>query len=73
MLRNLYVLDRVFAKTVDKPGNMAYDTYSKNPIWAIGIERSGDHAYCKRYSYEHLLLWHLRLSMSASSHALIRC
>ena len=40
----LLSLDRVFAKTVDKPGNMAYDTYSKNPIWAIGIERSGDHA-----------------------------
>ena len=40
----LLSLDRVFAKTVDKPGNMAYDTYSKNPIWEIGIERSGDHA-----------------------------
>ena len=39
-----FSLDRVFAKTVDKPGNIAYDTYSKNPIWAIGIERSGDHA-----------------------------
>ena len=40
----LLSLDRVFAKTVDKPGKRAYDTYNKNPIWAIGIERSGDHA-----------------------------